>query len=196
MPSQGRRPAASGKRAGFTLIEILVVLVIIGIVTAMAFLSIGLLGDDRALQRHATRITTLMEMASDEAQMQGREFGVELMRTGYRFVEYDPLLVQWGEIIGDDLLRPRDLDDDMEFELFLEDRRILLDETAADTRVPDRETERELGESYEPHLLIMSSGDITPFELRIVRNLDRRSVLVALSPNGEIDIQSEDEQAF
>ena len=103
----GSRPGFVIKRSGFTLIEIMVVIMIIGIVMSIAFLSIGLIGNDRALEQQAVRMSTLIEMASDEAQMQGREYGVELLRSGYRFVEFDPLLVQWGEVIGDDMLRPR-----------------------------------------------------------------------------------------
>lgn len=184
------------KRNGFTLIEVMVVMVIIGIIISFAFLSIGIVGDDRAIKDQAVRMTALIEMASDEAQMQGREYGLELLRTGYRFVEFDPILVQWGEVFGDDMLRPRTLGDEMEFELYLEDRRVTLEETAADTEVPEDPTERDIGEDYEPHLLIMSSGDITPFEVRILRPIDRQSVLVTYSPAGELDIRNEDEAPY
>ena len=43
----------AGRRNGFSLIEILVVIVIIGIVSSVALLSLGLLGDDRELQTEA-----------------------------------------------------------------------------------------------------------------------------------------------
>lgn len=171
-------------------------MVIIGIIISIGVLSFGIVGNDRELQKHAIRMTTLVEMASDEAQMQGREYGLELLHNGYRFVEYDPILVQWGEVIGDDLLRARQLGEEMEFELYLEDRRVILDETAGEIVPAEDARDRDPDEDYAPHLLIMSSGDITPFDVRILRNIDRESVLITLSPDGEFDIQINDETAF
>ena len=184
------------KRSGFTLIEVMVVMVIIGIIISIAVLSFGIVGNDRELQQQAIRMTSLIEMASDEAQMQGREYGLELLHNGYRFVEYDPFAVQWGEVIGDDLLRARQLGEEMEFELYLEDRRVILDETAGEIVPAEDVRDRDPDEDYAPHLLIMSSGDITPFDIRILRNIDRESVLITLSPDGEFDIQINDESAF
>jgi len=86
----------------------------------------------------------------------------------------------------------------MEFELFLEDRRILLEEDAAVTErdEDDDDTNRSLIEDYIPHVLILSSGDITPFELRIVRQKDRTEITMTMSLLGEFEIQTNDQQAF
>ena len=184
--------------SAFTLIELLVVIVIVGIVSAVALLSFGILGDDRNLQREARRMGSLIELANDEATMQGRDYGLEIMQSGYRFVEHDPFTEQWHEIIGDETLRPRQLEEQMEFELFLEDRRILLEEDAAVTErdEDDDDTNRSLIEDYIPHVLILSSGDITPFELRIVRQQDRTEITMTMSLLGEFEIQTNDQQAF
>ena len=85
----------------FTLIEILVVVSIIGIVLSIAVISLGVLGDDRELREEARRFAALVQVAQDEALMQGREFGIEFMSNGFRFVEYDPFLNRWDEVIGD-----------------------------------------------------------------------------------------------
>ena len=184
----------------FTLIELLVVIVIVGIVSAVALLSFGILGDDRNLQREARRMGSLIELANDEATMQGRDYGLEIMQSGYRFVEHDPFTEQWHEIIGDETLRPRQLEEQMEFELFLEGRRILLEEDAAvterDEDEDENDTNRSLIEDYIPHVLILSSGDITPFELRIVRQPDRTEITMTMSLLGEFEIQTNDQQAF
>jgi general secretion pathway protein H len=195
-PACSARSGFVTKRSGFTLIEVMVVMVIIGIIISIGVLSFGIVGNDRELQRQAMRMTTLIEMASDEAQMQGREYGLELLHNGYRFVEYDPFVVQWGEVIGDDMLRARQLGEEMEFELYLEDRRVILDDTAGEIEPAEDVRDRDPDEDYAPHVLIMSSGDITPFDIRILRNIDRASVLITLSPNGEFDIQINDESAF
>jgi general secretion pathway protein H len=184
--------------AAFTLIELLVVVVIVGIVSAVALLSFGILGDDRNLQREARRLGSLIELANDEATMQGRDYGMEIMQSGYRFLEHDPLTEQWQEIFGDETLRPRQLEEQMEFELFIEDRRVLLEEEAAETEADedDEDTNRNLIDDYVPHVLILSSGDITPFELRIVRAQDRTEITMTMSLLGEFEIQTNDQQAF
>ena len=94
---------------GFSLIELLVVVSVIGIITSMVLLSLGVLGDDRQLRVEARRISSLLELAQDEAVMQGREFGLEVMLSSYRFVEYDAFQSRWVELIGDDTFRLRQL---------------------------------------------------------------------------------------
>ena len=133
-------------------------------------------------------------MASDEATLQGRDFGLELLQSGYRFVEYDALTGQWSEVFGDELMRLRQLAQGTEFDLFLEDRRVLLDIDAADSAQNDEADDNYLNEDYLPHILILSSGDITPFRLEIVRNTDRSSVTLGVSANGEVTVGTNDDQ--
>ena len=115
------------------------------------------------------------------------------MTAGYRFVEYDPLLDQWFEVIGDDYLVQRNLDEGVEFELFLEERRVLLhiDAQQTEENEDEQESQRDLTDDYIPHVLIMSSGDVTPFELRLVRNADRSEIALTMSLAGELEITSD-----
>jgi general secretion pathway protein H len=178
----------SRRASGFTLIELLVVVVIMGIVSGMILLSFGILGDDRALQQQTRRLSSLLELATDEAVMQGRDFGLEFMQTGYRFVELDPVFNQWHEVTDDDLLRPRQLEEGMEFELRLEDRPVSLPSEARNTEVDKESEERDNG--YLPHVLILSSGDVTPFNLRLVRWAE---VLLEMTLTGEIEITTNEQ---
>ncbi|MGH8222122.1 MAG: type II secretion system minor pseudopilin GspH [Woeseiaceae bacterium] len=189
-PTARRRPSKLTSR-GFTLIELLVVVVIIGIISSYLLLSFGLLGDDRALEQQARRLGTLIELGLDEATLQGRDFGIEFMRGGYRFVELDPLLGRWDEVAGDDLLSHRRLDEGMEFQLSVENRRVLLDDEPADT-ASDEAGRRGRTEQYAPHVLILSSGDVSPFDLRILRASDRASITLAVTAAGEIEIAADD----
>lgn len=174
----------------FTLIEILVVVSIIAVVMSIAVLSLGVLGDDRTLREEGRRVVALVQVAQDEAVMQGREFGIEFMTGGYRFVEFDPLLNTWSEFIGDDTLRMRQLPEEMEFELWIEGQHVLLETEPARTEPPDETSAVSVAEKYAPHILVFSSGDMTPFELRVQRqDLDQ---LIILESNLLGDIKFQD----
>jgi len=177
-----------GRCRGFSLIEILVVIVIVGIVMSIAVLSLTLVGGDRDIRDEAQRVVSLIEVAQDDSMLQGREFGLELMQGSYRFVELDPLTNQWSEIIGDETLRLRELPEELELALFIEDRRILL---RAD---PARTDDDERGvENYAPHILIYSSGDMTPFELRFLRDVDDTSVAIRSDLAGAIEFINDED---
>ena len=183
--------AASKRRAGgFTLIELLVAVVIIAIVLSVTVLSIGLVGDDRDVQTEARRLISLLELAQDEAMMQGREYGIEFVRSGYRFVEYDPLSNQWLELVDDDALRYRTLPEDVEIKLFLEGRPVTLNLDPAVIEAADEDDEeRQFGrEQYAPHLLIYSSGDMTAFELSMTRSTDNVTIAIGGDLLGNFEI--------
>lgn len=170
---------------GFTLIEILVVIVVIGIISTIVLLGLDNFREDRELQTEAKRIASLIELTSDEATFQGRNFGLRLMQNGYQFFEHDPLTGIWREVFLDDLMRQRQLIQGTKFELFLEKKQILLDTVTADS-APNNNTEDDLTQEYLPHIFILSNGDITPFNLEIIRNIDQTRIVLSVSANGMI----------
>jgi hypothetical protein len=114
------------------------------------------------------------------------------MTNSYRFVEYEPLLNQWNELLGDDTLRLRKLPEDVEFALFLEDKHILLEPEPDDFDTSDENRSQTLTENYAPHVLIFSSGDMTPFELRIVRQIGDQAVVLRSDVTGAMEFVDED----
>lgn len=179
---------------GFTLIEILVVVVIVGILASLVVLSLGAIGDDRNLQREARRLASLLELAGDEAELQGRDFGVEFIRQGYRFVEFDPIFERWGEILGDKVLRQRKLPSDMELELLIEDRRIELADEPAATQTGEDDDDSPLLERFAPHGMLLSSGDLSPLQVNIVRLTDQETVRIEIEVDSNIKILTDDDE--
>ncbi|MDH4108837.1 MAG: type II secretion system minor pseudopilin GspH [Gammaproteobacteria bacterium] len=182
------------RHRGFTLIEILVVVVIIAVLSSLVLLSVGVVHDDRDVDTEVRRMASLIELAADEAVLQGRDFGVEFLLAGYRFVELDPLLGRWNEVVGDDLLRPRRLPEDMEFDVLIEGRRIRLAREAAAATKDGKEQGSGLAKNYAPHALILSSGDLTPLELTLVRRTDDLSQRLRIVPGGDIKIGEDDDE--
>ena len=180
---------------GFTLIELLVVVVVIGIIVSIGLLSLGVLGDDRQLRREAFRIGSLLEVAQDEAVMQGREFGLEVMLTSYRFVEFDPYQQRWAEVPTEDVFRARELPEGIEFDLLLENKSILLEIDAEDLSDLDAQENANSRKEFAPHILIFSSGDTTPFQLRIVDRAQDYTVILTGDLAGSVEVMTESEKA-
>jgi general secretion pathway protein H len=78
------RAEASRRAKGFTLIEVLVVLVIVGVVTATLMLAAGGSGS-RELENAAQRSRGLIALACERAVLTGRDLGFAPTRAGLRF---------------------------------------------------------------------------------------------------------------
>ena len=90
--------------SGFTLLELLVVIVIAGITLGM--LSLNILPNERhVLQNDAQRIALLLQSARDEAIVRNRPIAFEAQSDGYHFLLFDKN--NWKVLMHDDLLRER-----------------------------------------------------------------------------------------
>lgn len=123
-------PVLARPRArGFTLIEILVVMAIIGIVVALAAVRFGM-SDIDTLQRESERLALLLEAARDEAISGGQTIGFAADGQGYRFWQQDAR-ANWQALDKNEALRPRPLPD----ALRLEDLRVNLAPLPADAKL-------------------------------------------------------------
>lgn len=146
------RPVCRRQSCGFTLLELLVVLVLIGIIVSFAVLSIGDGGRQERLKQEAQRIHALFALASEEAVLRSLELGVIVQRQAYHFVVYDGEV--WQPLGGDDMFRDRSLPETVNISLFMDG---LPSELEAGPTKGTADT--------APQLLFFSSGERTPFEL-------------------------------
>jgi general secretion pathway protein H len=167
---------------GFTLLELLVVVVLLAILSAAAVLSVGNLGDDRELEEESARLFRLLQLADEEAIMNGRDYGVYFEDNRYRFLRYVPDSLEW-QPAEDDLFRDREMPDGIWLSLVVEDREVTLE-------LPGE------SEKIEPHVVILSSGEVTPFVISIAREFSQRETLIEGLPDGRIELIEVDPDAF
>jgi len=167
---------------GFTLLELLVVFTIIGIVLALASLSVNLVGDDEGLEKTARRTRALISLAAEEALLQGRDFGVLFEKRRYQFLAFDYDRGEWVAYAGDEMFRPRELEEGQYLELDVEGQAIVLE-----AEPPEPE------DGLVPQVPLLSSGDLVPFELRIRREFDESVFVLSGQANGAIELRDDSE---
>jgi general secretion pathway protein H len=181
--SPRRRRGAPQRSSGFTLLEVLVVVVIIGIITTMAMVSTRVLGGDHEMDQEAKRLVAVLAQARDDAMLEGRDVGLRVDSRGYDFMLYDGRVEQWDLASDDPLLRERTLPDGLEASLRLESRSVRLP-----VRMPPTERERP-----QPQVVLMASGDLVPFEVRLERAGTREVRAVVGNADGKLEILANDD---
>lgn len=185
------RTAAQGSRgaapAGFTLLEVLVVLVLVGIILSLAVLSFGGTGPRERLDQEARRLIQLVALAREEAILQVQDLALEPSPDGYRFARLESVAasggqatagamgqlpgLEWRPITDDPLLRQRALPDGHELLLFADAPGVAPGGGNGDD------------DENRPRVYLAPSGEMTPFELR----LRDREAGVELRVLGEAD---------
>ncbi|UXY14362.1 GspH/FimT family pseudopilin [Chitiniphilus purpureus] len=98
---------APAAKRGFTLIEILVALALVGIVLGLAMVRFDL-SDGQTMERESQRLALLFESARDEAIAGGRAIAWSSDGSGYQFWTLDDRNV-WQALPSHEVLKPREL---------------------------------------------------------------------------------------
>jgi general secretion pathway protein H len=194
--------------SGFTLLEIMVVIVIVGIMATVALISMGVLGRDRDMQDQAERIWAVLNQAREECELQGFDVGLRVSPTSYDFLRFDARQQLWLPIVDDDLMAMRELSPGLHMRLWLEGREVVLKDRLADeldgngddeiTASPkansdsasqDNQANKDKQEKKKerpPHIMILSSGDLTAFDLQFEREGGDERWHVSLQPDNKV----------
>ena len=181
------------------------VVVIIAILVSISVLSTGVLGRDSELTDETRRLDQLIAAAREQAEIQGRDYGLSIYPEGYQFLRFDVRRGLWYPVTTDPMFRPRQFPAGLAPRLSIEGREIVLKPFDPDT-MPDPEAEdgadakkaRGSGdpdgkEPPPPQIFIFANGDLSPFELKLERDGgDHQTTLVA-QPNGEVRLVTADQ---
>ena len=147
---------------GFTLIEILVVLLIVSIMTGIAVFNLPGFATDDEYRNETDRLLRVLELARDESLTQATELGFRPSKNRYQFYRYDEIQQTW-HLLDQAPFKERQLRRDIRLELELEGDEFVLNEE----------------DETAPPVMILSSGEMTPFSLTIANDQDVARTLEA-----------------
>ena len=154
------------RNTGFTLIEVMVVVVIIAVLAGTVSLSFPPVGD-KLLKETADRLTALISLAQDEAILQSNELGLEVTPNGYSF--YQNVNNTWVAL-GTSPFSTRVLPTQITTKMFLDGISIDLKGR----------------EESSPQVVILSSGEMTPFTYSLQFD-DKSTITLEVDSSGEIE---------
>ena len=164
----------SFRKQGFTLLEVLIVLFVVSIMTGIAVISLPTFTQTDSFDHESERLKAVVRMLGEEAVLQSNDYGFEInlpeagSHFGYSFYLYDARYEEW-QLLMEPPFNSRELP--AEIRLFLEVEGKTLDFLAEDA----------------PPVLILSSGEITPFDLRM-SHAGNRVLEKTLTSDGYSDV--------
>lgn len=133
---------------GFTLIEIMVVLLILAIVTAVAMLSFNRLSGTRHVKFFSQNLNDKIRLAEQTAMLQSTTIGLEISRSSYAFYQFNQ---RWQPFILAGTSTTTAMPSTTNLKLSINDNPI---------SIPNEPTQK-------PQIIFYPSGDITPFKLTL-----------------------------
>lgn len=155
----------SHKDKGFTLIEILIVLVIIGITFGFALIAFGDFGESRRVLFAAEQLTNTLRLAQQQAILETTTLGLRIDNSSYQILQLQNN-AQWKPIANKGIFK---------ITYFPKDTHITL------------KTHRHTS-TGAPSIIITSSGDITPFTLSFGSPQENSIALLTGKRNGDLNL--------
>lgn len=165
---------------GFTLLEIVLVMFVVGIAFSMVAISIG--GGTRPyeIKSAAKSLYASAALASEEAILTNTQFGlrfdIDPDHDGadehylYSWYQFDPMSMRWVKLEEHDVLKPGALPEHIRLQIEIEGRPLVIgsrDKEISKLALEQKQEEEGKGDPEYPDIFFMSSGELSTFTVRI-----------------------------
>lgn len=161
------------RHAGFTLMEVMLVILLMGLSAAAVTMSIGNSGPQQALEKTAQQFIAATELVLDETVLSGYFVGIVVEKNSYRFVYYKD--GKWSPLEKDRILSEKQMEPGVTLNLVL-DGLPLVQEDEEDESWFDKPLIEPSAEDKkkhpEPQILLFPSGEMSAFELSFIAKTD------------------------
>tara|TARA_Y100001947_G_C10322371_1_gene296773 strand:+ start:1026 stop:1565 length:540 start_codon:yes stop_codon:yes gene_type:complete len=163
--STNRQASVSTER-GFTLIEILIVVLVIGVLLGVVTTSFTGSSNAVVIEGFAQRMITRVEMARDKAIQQNMEWGMRIENDSYYFMKFNQARGAWSKY-SERPFETESITSDIEMSV----------------RADSYEGSLASQDQLLPHIVFFSSGEVTPFEISI-NHLAAPDTVLSLESDG------------
>ncbi|MCG9712608.1 type II secretion system minor pseudopilin GspH [Shewanella insulae] len=157
------------RQFGFTLLEVLLVVLLMGLAAAAVTYTTSGADQHKALERTARQFIAATELVLDETILSGHFIGIVIDDRHYEFVFYDE--GKWKPLQQDRLLAAKEMEPGVEMDLVLDGLPLTQedeeDESWFDEPLIER-SEDEKKKFPEPQVLLFPSGEMSAFELTFI----------------------------
>lgn len=180
---------------GFTLIELMVVIVIIGIIVTSVVLSINTDDLKEHMEIEMNRLRALVNLAREEAVLQDHDMALVIKENSYSFQWYDIKQQKWLAVDDGQVFRERKVPPGTNLVLLIED--IPTPEKKArpglSLTLDDEDKKKQEEEEQVQRVVIFPSGEVFPFELILQKEDESTQFKLVADADGEVEVQLPDE---
>lgn len=181
------------KDRGFTLIEMMVVLLVIGILVSTIVISVKTDDLEEHMEIEMQRLQALITLAREEAILQGYDMALALKEDKYLFQWYDTQEQKWLPVDDGQVFRERAILPGTEMVLVIEDLPQEKTTSRPGLSLNDDDKESEEQEDDIQRVVIFPSGEVFPFELILRKEDASRQFKLIANEQGDIVVQHPDE---
>jgi len=184
-------PAFPHRSNGFTLVEVMLVMLLIGLLATTVVMNFSGESREERLEKEAERFQQLFQFVAETAMLKQQEWGLYVLPDRYGFLYYDNNEGKWAEADEPAGLRQYTLPQDIALTLELEglsgEETNLLSQL--DWQLDDDEQSNEDNKiPMLPQVFVLSSGEISPFQLLLTESSDLTPLYSAISTDFAIPL--------
>ena len=174
--------ASPAQQSGFTLLELLVVVALIGVMLSVVVLNIGDGGREKQMENEARRLTAVIKLARDEAVLMSQELSMVIKDNHYDFQVLGEK--KWQPLVDEQILSHHDLQDGLGLELEME----AFNFTPKRNKAKGQGNSIDKDDDVDARLYFLSSGEVQPFTLYIKQqdDIDGTRFKVIVDQKGEV----------